>query len=51
MIIFGLILLLIGFVTGIAFLWSTGVIVLIIGLVLWILGAMGHAVRGRRHFF
>jgi hypothetical protein len=50
-IIFGLILLLIGFVTGIAFLWSTGVIVLIIGLVLWILGAMGHAVRGRRHFF
>ena len=51
MIIFGLILLLIGFVTGIAFLWSIVIIVLIVGLVLWILGAMGHAVRGRRHFF
>jgi Family of unknown function (DUF6131) len=50
-IIFGLILLLIGFVTGIAFLWSLGVIVLIVGLVLWILGAMGHAIGGRRHYF
>jgi hypothetical protein len=50
-IIFGLILLLIGFVTGIAILWTLGVIVLVIGLVLWILGAVGHAVRGRRHYF
>ena len=51
MIIFGLILLLIGFVTGIAILWTIGVIVLIVGLVLWILGATGRAVGGRRHYF
>lgn len=51
MIIFGLILLLIGFVTGIAILWTIGVIVLIIGLVLWALGATGRAVGGRRHYF
>lgn len=51
MIIFGLIFLLIGFVTGIAIVWTIGVIVLVIGLALWLLGAMGHAVRGRRHFF
>ena len=51
MIIFGLILMLIGFIMGIAVLWSIGVIVLIVGLVLWILGAMGHAVGGRRHYF
>jgi hypothetical protein len=50
-IIFGLILLLIGFVTGIAILWTIGVIVLIVGLVLWILGATGRAVGGRRHYF
>jgi hypothetical protein len=50
-IIFGLILLLIGFVTGIAILWTIGVIVLIIGLVLWALGATGRAVGGRRHYF
>jgi membrane protein implicated in regulation of membrane protease activity len=50
-IIFGLVLLLIGFITGIAFLWTLGVIVFIIGLVLSILGAMGHAVGGRRHYY
>jgi hypothetical protein len=50
-IIFGLILLLIGFVTGIAIVWTIGVIVLVVGLVLWLLGAMGHAVGGRRHYY
>lgn len=51
MIIIGLVLLLIGYLTGIAFLWSLGVIVIVIGLVLWLLGAMGHAVGGRRHYY
>jgi len=50
-IIFGLILLVIGFVTGVAILWTIGVIVLIVGLVLWALGATGRAVGGRRHYF
>ena len=51
MIVLGLILLLIGFVTGIAIVWTIGVIVLVVGLVLWLLGAMGHAVGGRRHYY
>ncbi len=51
MVIFGLILLLIGFITGIAIVWTIGVIVLVVGLVLWLLGAMGHAVGGRRHYY
>ena len=51
MIIFGLILLLIGFVTGIAIVWTIGMIVLVVGLVLWLLGAMGHPIGGRRHYF
>jgi Flp pilus assembly protein protease CpaA len=46
-----LILLLIGFVTGIAILWTIGVIVLVVGLVLWLLGSMGHALGGRRHYY
>jgi fatty-acid desaturase len=50
-IIFGLILLLIGFLTGIALVWTVGVIVLLIGLALWVLGALGHAIGGRRHYF
>lgn len=50
-IIFGLILLLIGYITGIAIFWSIGVIALLLGLVLWFLGALGHAVGGRRHYY
>lgn len=51
MIILGLVLMLIGFVAGIPILWTIGIIVLIVGLVLWLLGSMGHAVGGRRHYF
>ena len=51
MIFLGLFLLLIGFVAKIAILWSIGVIVLVVGVALMILGAVGHAVGGRRHYF
>ena len=51
MIVFGLILLIIGFVLKIGILWSLGLIIMLIGLVLWVLGAMGHAVGGRKHYF
>ena len=50
-IVFGLILLLVGFITGIAIVWTIGMIVLLVGLVLWALGTMGHAVGGRRHYY
>ncbi|MDA8372713.1 MAG: DUF6131 family protein [Actinomycetota bacterium] len=51
MIILGVVLLVIGFLTGLAFVWSIGMVVLVIGLALWLLGALGHAVGGRRHYF
>jgi hypothetical protein len=51
MITFGAILLAIGFVTGLPFFWGLGVIVLVAGLLLWLLGSLGHAVGGRRHYF
>jgi hypothetical protein len=41
----------IGFLLGVPFLWSIGVLLLLIGLVLWILGSIGHAVGGRRHYY
>jgi len=50
-IIFGLIFLVIGFVTGITIVWTIGVIVLVVGLVLWLLGSVGHAIGGRRHYY
>lgn len=51
MIAIGAILTLIGFLAAIPILWSLGLIVLIVGLVLMVLGSMGHAVGGRRHYF
>jgi hypothetical protein len=51
MIVLGIILLLIGFVARIAILWTVGIIALIVGLVLLLLGSMGRAVGGRRHYW
>jgi hypothetical protein len=51
MVVFGLILLIIGFVLAFKILWSIGMILLLVGLVLWALGALGHAVGGRRHYY
>lgn len=51
MIVLGVILLIVGFVLALPILWTIGVILLVIGLALWILGSVGHAVGGRRHYF
>lgn len=50
-IIIGVVLLIIGFVTGIAIIWTIGIIALVVGLALALLGSLGHAVGGRRHYF
>ena len=51
MIIFGIILLIIGFIAKIAIVWTIGIIVLVIGLILLALGMAGRAVGGRRHYY
>jgi len=51
MITLGFVLLLIGFIAGIPFLWSVGMLLVLVGLVLWLLGSLGHAVGGRRHYY
>ena len=51
MIIVGIVLLLIGFIAKIAILWSLGILVLVVGLILMLLGATGRAVGGRRHYY
>ena len=51
MITLGIVFLVIGLLTGIAILWSVGVLLVVIGAVLWILGAIGHEVGGRRHYY
>ncbi len=51
MIILGLILLIIGFIAKIPIVWTIGIIVLVIGLVFVLLGAIGRGVGGRRHYW
>ncbi len=51
MIVLGLILLLIGFRAGISILWTIGIVLIVVGVVLWILGATGHAVAGRERWY
>lgn len=51
MITLGIIALVLGFVLDIPILWTVGVILVVVGLILVLLGAMGRAVGGRRHYF
>ncbi|HTU31129.1 MAG TPA: DUF6131 family protein [Solirubrobacteraceae bacterium] len=51
MILLGIVLLIIGFIAKIAILWTVGIIVLVVGAILAVLGALGREVGGRRHYF
>ena len=51
MIILGIVLLILGLLLHIGILWTIGIIVLVIGAVLWIAGAAGRPLAGRRHYW
>lgn len=51
MIVLGLVLLLLGLVTGIGILWTIGIVLVIVGLVLMLLGRSGRKVGGRAHYW
>jgi len=51
MLVLGLILLILGFLLKISILWTLGIILLIVGAVLFLLGTTGRAVGGRRHWY
>lgn len=51
MIIVGLILMLIGFVAAIPILWTVGIVVALVGIVLLVLGHNGRRIGGRSHYF
>jgi hypothetical protein len=51
MIILGIILIIIGALANIGILYTLGAILVVVGLVLWILGATGRAVGGRAHYW
>ncbi len=51
MILLGVVLMIIGFIASIPILWTVGIILVVIGLVLALLGSAGRPVGGRRHYF
>lgn len=51
MIVLGIIALIAGFVLKIAVLWSIGILLVVVGVVLAVLGSIGRAVGGRRHYY
>jgi hypothetical protein len=51
MIVLGVILLIIGFIAHIAILWTLGIILIVVGVILALLGGMGRAIGGRRHYY
>ncbi len=51
MIVLGIVLLIIGFIAKVAIIWTIGIILLVVGAVLFLMGSMGRAVGGRRHYY
>lgn len=51
MIILGIVLLIVAYLLAIPFLWTLGIILIVIGVILELLGAIGYAVGGRRHYY
>ncbi|MFC7593988.1 DUF6131 family protein [Terrabacter sp. GCM10028922] len=51
MIVLGIILLLVGWLANIGILTTIGIILIVIGAVLFLLGATGRAVGGRKHWY
>jgi hypothetical protein len=51
MIVLGAILLIIGFIANISILWTIGLVLIVVGLVLAVLGRTGRKVGGRAHWY
>ncbi|MCU1689951.1 MAG: hypothetical protein JWN61_783 [Pseudonocardiales bacterium] len=51
MIILGLVCLILGFILGIPLLWTVGIVLVVVGLILALLGSTGRSVGGRRHYY
>ncbi len=51
MILLGAILLVLGFLLAIPILWTIGVILIIVGVMLMLLDQAGRGVGGRRHYW
>jgi hypothetical protein len=51
MIVLGVVLLILGWLLGVGILWTLGIILIVVGVILYILGSMGRAIGPRRHYW
>lgn len=51
MIILGVVLLILGLIFGVGILTTIGIILIVVGALLWVLGAVGRPIAGRRHYW
>lgn len=51
MIVLGVVLLIVGFVFSIPILWTLGIILAVVGVIVALVGAGGREVAGRRHWY
>ena len=51
MILLGALLLLLGFVLNVEILWVIGIVLSLVGALMFVLGSAGRPVGGRRHWF
>jgi hypothetical protein len=51
MIVLGVICLILGLIFGIGILWTIGIILIVVGIILALLGMMDRAVGPRRHYW
>jgi hypothetical protein len=50
-ILLGVILLILGVIFSVGIMWTIGIILIVVGAILWLLGSMDRAVLGRRHYW
>lgn len=51
MITLGIVLVILAAIFNSVILWTIGGILIVLGVIFWILGALGRAVGGRRHYY
>jgi uncharacterized membrane protein HdeD (DUF308 family) len=51
MIVLGVVLLIIGFISGVSIIWTIGIVLIVIGAILAILGMAGREVGGRKVWY
>lgn len=47
----GVLLLILGLLLGTSILWTIGIVLIVVGAILWVLGSIGRPVGGRPHYY